>query len=123
MSKSPKTFAQFCPPLYFDCDDQLIRSILTHDEHIVPRKYVAVQGECSFETKTRADRRTVCAVAATEDPCTVSAWQRRELGLPRSSTGGSMHLVCAATGMLGIAMYESFHDSVRGPRTTDGVES
>jgi hypothetical protein len=55
MSKSPKTFAQFCPPLYFDCDDQLIRSILTHDEHIVPRKYVAVQGECSFEAKTRAD--------------------------------------------------------------------
>jgi len=40
-----------------------------------------------------------------------------------SSTGGSMHLVCAATGMLGIVMYESFHDSVRGPRTTDGVES
>jgi len=31
--------------------------------------------------------------------------------------------VCAATGMLGIAMYDSFHDSVRGPRTTDGVES
>jgi hypothetical protein len=49
--------------------------------------------------------------------------QINALGLWISDNSGSMHLVCAATGMLGIAMYESFHDSVRGPRTTDGVES